>query len=194
MVYRTGKVGVLLIAGILMTLLGIAACAPQAPVPTATKAAAPPATNTAQATAAPTSPAAPTQAAATPKPTAPPAALQVVKVADLGAMGETPFYIALEKGYFKEQGIDAKFERFSTGGDEVPPLATGELHVGGGTAGAGLFNSLARGLAIKAVAMKSRPEIPNDTNWWMVRSDLKDQIKTFADFKGRTVNMVSPAS
>ncbi|MDP2728513.1 MAG: ABC transporter substrate-binding protein, partial [Dehalococcoidia bacterium] len=191
-----GRSGMLGMLAALLVAGSAWACAPQAapPTPSPTKGvtalAAQPTAPVSQPTAAPATP-----TAAPAKPTLAPAAkVETVRIGELGYMADMPFYIALEKGYFQEQGIDAKFERFRSAADMVAPLSTGELQVGGGTAGAGLFNALARGVEIKAIANRSRPQIPVDENWWMVRSDLKDQVKGFTDFKGRTVNMLSPAN
>ncbi|MDP2726598.1 MAG: ABC transporter substrate-binding protein [Dehalococcoidia bacterium] len=191
-----GRPGMLGVLAALLVAISAWACAPQAapPPPSPTKGVTAPAAQ-------PTAPAPqPTAAVATPtaapaKPTLAPAAkVETINVGELGFMADSPFYIAFEKGYFREQGIDVKFQRFRSATDMIAPLATGELQVGGGSISAGLFNALARGVGIKVIANRSRPQIPLDSNWWMVRSDLKDQIKGFADFKGRSVNLTGPGN
>lgn len=112
---------------------------------------------------------------------------QVVRVGDLGITSDAPFYLAIEKGYFKERGIEIKFERFPSAAAAMAPLATGEIHVVGGGINPALFNAFARGLPVKVVAARSR-DIPGNTgNTLMIRADLKEQIRKFADLKGRKV-------
>lgn len=184
----------LLIVGMLVA----GACGPAAPAPTPTVAPSPAAKAPPAPT--PTTAAAPTVApspAAKPSPAGTPTAtaLQTVKVGDLGYTAGLATYIAFEKGYFREQGIDVKFERLRSGPEMVVPLSTGELQVGDNMVlNASLFNAVARGIDVKVIATVSRGMAPADTNWWMIRTDLKDQIKTVADFKGRIVNMLAPAS
>ncbi|MBI2848681.1 MAG: ABC transporter substrate-binding protein [Chloroflexi bacterium] len=123
-----------------------------------------------------------------------PAKIETVKVGDLGYLDDTHFYIGVEKGYFAEQGIKPEFTRFRSAADMIAPLSTGELNVGAGAVTIGLFNALARGLGIKAVASRSYLAEPYDGNWYMVRSDLKDKVKTLADLKGKKFNMLSPGT
>jgi len=43
-----------------------------------------------------------------------PAFAQPVKVGDLGILADAPFYIAIEKGYFKEANVEVTLERFQS--------------------------------------------------------------------------------
>ena len=110
---------------------------------------------------------------------------RVVKVGHIGTMADGPIYIAMEKGYFKERGIELQLERFPTGGAMMAPLTVGQLHIAGGAISVGFFNAGARGFPIKIVANRNRnlPGFSQDTI--VVRADLADQLKTPADFKGR---------
>jgi NitT/TauT family transport system substrate-binding protein len=56
--------------------------------------------------------------------------------------------IAVERGYFQEQGIELKQEEFNSTTEIVPPLTTGQLDAGSTTPNASLFNALARGIRI----------------------------------------------
>src|SRR6266545_5532067 len=55
-----------------------------------------------------------------------------VMMGELGSASDSGLFIALEKGYFAEQGIEVERTRFNTAADMVAPLGTGQLDVGGG--------------------------------------------------------------
>jgi NitT/TauT family transport system substrate-binding protein len=131
--------------------------------------------------------------AATPStsgPTATPAPAKL-KVGELGTTGDAPLYIALEKGYFREQNLDIEFVRFGSALDMIAPLSARQIDVGSGGIGAGLFNAFSQGIPIKLVAETVRTPESWRSNAWFVRSDLKDTIKTPADLKGRTVSLAA---
>jgi NitT/TauT family transport system substrate-binding protein len=71
--------------------------------------------------------------------------------ADLVRVGEGPFitgggfYVALERGYFKKMDLDIQIKKFNDGALAVPSMLSGELDVTFMTAGAGFFNSVAKG-------------------------------------------------
>ncbi|MBI2849182.1 MAG: ABC transporter substrate-binding protein [Chloroflexi bacterium] len=134
-------------------------------------------------------------AAAACAPAAPtPAKVETVKVGDLGYMADLAFYIAKEKGYFAQEGIEPDFARFRSAADMIAPMSTGELQVGGGAITIGLFNAIGRGMGVRAVATRTYPVPPLSGNWYMVRSDMKDKIKTIADLKGKKVNLIAPGT
>ena len=114
-----------------------------------------------------------------------------VKVGELGTTGDSPLYIALEKGYFKEQNIEIEFVRFGSALDMVAPLSVRQLDVGSGGIGAGLFNAFSQGVQIKLVAETVRTPESWKSNAWFVRTDLKDKVKTPADLKGLTVSLAA---
>src|SRR5205823_4363441 len=94
-------------------------------------------------------------------------------------------YIANDRGYFAEQGIDLEMLSFDSGALLPPALSAGQLEAGHGTPGPGLFNALARDISIKAVAAISF----NNTQL-MVRKDVLDQIHTVADLKGKRISFM----
>ena len=160
--------------GLVAAALLVASCAPAATT----------APGTAAPTAATTIAASSPTAAATPQPAK-------VKVGVLGTTGDAPIYIALERGYFKEQGLDVEFVRFGSALDMVAPLASKQLDVGSGGIGAALFNAVSQGIPIKLVAETVRTPVDWTANAWFVRTDLADKVKTAADLKGLTVALAA---
>ena len=118
-----------------------------------------------------------------------------VSVSMLYITADVGVFYGIEKGYYREQGIEIDMQRMTSAADAIALLATDKLDVGSGSATPGLFNALKRGLPIQIVAEKSsvRPIGP-DTNTAgsgsiLVRADLKDQVKTMADLKGKRIGV-----
>ncbi len=113
----------------------------------------------------------------------------LVKVGLLGLISDAGVYVAMEKGYFQEEGVRAEVERFGSGAKMVPALVAGELDVAGGTSAAGLFNAIASGSDFKVVADKGGVRAGHDFNMLVPRKDLLDSgaIRSPADLRGRKV-------
>lgn len=113
-----------------------------------------------------------------------------VKVGLLFINADAGMFVAEDRGYFDEAGLDVEFERFTSGSEVVSLLATNELQVGSGSVNAGLYNSFRQGLPIKIVSSKSIVVEPNFGGAsLMVRQDLWESgdIRTVEDLEGRTV-------
>jgi NitT/TauT family transport system substrate-binding protein len=100
-------------------------------------------------------------------------------------------FIAADKGYFREAGLDVKVERIDSLSKAVAFLATNQVQVGQGGINAGYFESVAEGLPIiMALESGSTPLYHRI----LLRPEFKDKIKTVADLKGRKVGISSPGS
>jgi NitT/TauT family transport system substrate-binding protein len=113
----------------------------------------------------------------------------VVKVGVLDSLAEAPTFIAFEKGYFREEGLDVRFEKFQNTADMVAPLSAGQIDVASGAPTLGLYNGALRGLPYKLVADKGRNSKAHGFNAIVVRKDLIDsgKVRTLADLKGLKV-------
>ncbi|MBI2954055.1 MAG: ABC transporter substrate-binding protein [Chloroflexi bacterium] len=182
---------------LLASILAVAACQQAAPTPTPTpqpklqtqpKAATPaPAAATPAAQPKATAPAAPTKPAALQDPPLSPPVK--VTVGAIGSPSDAGIYIAMEKGFFKEEGLDIELVPFATGAQMTAPLSTSQLDVGGGILSAGLFNAFNRDIPVKIVADKG--SVPKGFGFMglVLRKDLVDSgaFKTDADIKGKTI-------
>jgi NitT/TauT family transport system substrate-binding protein len=123
-----------------------------------------------------------------PAATAPAGPLQVVRVGGVGTASEVTYYWAQERGYLREEGLDLEFEIFSGAQQMIPPLGTGQLDVGSGAPGPGLFNAILRGVNVRIVADRSRAAPGTRNQCLMVRKSLLDSgaVRSFADWRGRT--------
>lgn len=111
----------------------------------------------------------------------------VVSASDAG------FFIAADKGYFKEEGIEIEVQRFDSAARMVAFLGTGQLDLGGGALGAGLFNAIARDIPLKIVADKGNMAPGHGFEALIVRKDLWDKgvIRSVADLRGKSIALSS---
>ena len=102
-------------------------------------------------------------------------------------MSSAAMFIAQEKGYFKEQGLNVIINPFKASGAKmVPFLATGQLFVGGGNINAGMYNAIANDIPIKIVSDKGTVSPGHGYLALVVRKDHVDsgRYKSFKDLKG----------
>ena len=107
-----------------------------------------------------------------------------IVVGDNPSLSGAPLYVALEKGYYREAGLDVQMEMSGTSSDMAVLLATNRLQVIGGALSAGFFNSLSKGLPIGLLMARATSPY---FHYLMIRPDLKATLREPADLKGRTV-------
>ena len=177
-----------MLAPLLGLLTAVVACIPAAQPTTPAK------PTEAPKAAAPTSaPAKPAEAAKeAPKPAeaakpAAPASLTKLRWGQIGGISDAAFFIAVDKGYLAEQGIELEVTRFASAAEMVAPLGAGQLDIGGGAPSTGLYNAVAREVTLKIVADKGNLNPGHGYEALLVRKDLVDSIKSGADLKGKTI-------
>lgn len=123
-------------------------------------------------------------------------AMAPVRVGIVDAGSDLGFLIADHKGYFRDEGIDISLVNFDSGAKMIAPLGAGQLEVGGGSASAGLYNAVARGIEIKIVADKASTPAGYGFQPLLVRKDLVEsgRYKTLADLKGMKIAGSAPGS
>jgi NitT/TauT family transport system substrate-binding protein len=114
---------------------------------------------------------------------------QTIRLGLLGSVTDAGFFIGLERGYFREQGLELEVTPFDSAARMVAPLSAGQLDVGGGSHSAGLFNAVARGIAIKLVADKGSVPPGYGFEALLFRRDLADsgQLRNPGDLRGLRV-------
>jgi ABC-type nitrate/sulfonate/bicarbonate transport system substrate-binding protein len=154
---------------LMLVLLMLVACGPSR-VPAPGAGAAPPAS-------------APQSAAA---PAAPSASGPVtIKVAaNLGA-SDAGIFLAMDRGFFAEQGLEIDLTRGSS--ELLPSLATGELDVLAPAVSAALLNAMARDIPLRIVADKGSDPPGFSYQVITLRKDLYDggQVRGWGDLRGR---------
>jgi NitT/TauT family transport system substrate-binding protein len=118
---------------------------------------------------------------------------ETVKLGDLAAISNAAVYIAIEKGFFKEQGVVTEISNFASAAKQVPALVAGELEVSVGSASAGLFNAVAQQAPFRIVADKGQAREGFGFSLLTVRKDLVDsgQVKTVRDLKGKKIAILA---
>src|ERR1700724_4151052 len=83
-----------------------------------------------------------------------PASAQKITIAVVPSVPGGATYVALDKGYFRDAGLDVDIARIDSLGKAVAFLATNQVQVAQGGINAGFYNSVAQGLPV-ALALES---------------------------------------
>lgn len=131
------------------------------------------------------------EAAKAPEPTKPigSTALDDVKVAYVSIMNFAPLYVAIERGYMKEQNIEVEMQKVASGSDAMAFLAQGTLDAGGVGIQASTFNAFNKGFDLRIVGSAALQPQKDGPTIIIVRKDLKDsgKVKSVADLRGMKV-------
>jgi len=133
------------------------------------------------------------------KPAAPkPAATQQVTKVSVGILKLTstaPIFIGMEKGYFKEQGIELDPQWFDAAHPIAVATASNKVQVGATGITASLFNMVAGGQKLSIVADKGREQKGYSSSALLMRTDLWDAgAKKLEDLKGKRVGITQTGS
>jgi NitT/TauT family transport system substrate-binding protein len=108
-------------------------------------------------------------------------------------ISDAPLFIALDKGFYKEFGIEPQGLPITSGAQMMPSLGTGQLEVGGGAPSASLYNAVASGINVRIVADKGSTPPGYGYAPILVRKALVDsgKVKSFSDFRGLNIAEVA---
>jgi NitT/TauT family transport system substrate-binding protein len=114
-----------------------------------------------------------------------------IKTGAVGALSDAGIYIAAERGYFRDEGLDIELVPFRAGPQIIPSLATDQVQVSGLSVSPSMFNALHVGAGMKIVADKG--QVSRGFGWaaMTIRSDLADTIKDYKDLRGRKIGLPS---
>ncbi len=109
-------------------------------------------------------------------------------------ISDAPFFVAMAKGFFEAEGVKVETENFASSAKMMQPLSLGQLHVSSGGVSAGLFNAIASGADIRAVADKGQGRIGNEFVHLVVRKDLVEgsRFKGPKDLVGLRLSVNAP--
>lgn len=121
----------------------------------------------------------------------PPPVVVKLKAASFGSISDAPFFIAQDKGYFKDEYLDVEFVPSQNAAQGITFLASGQVEVAGLAPTPGLFNAIADGIKVKIVADKGQIDARHSYVALVIRKQLYDAgtIKTVKDLKGKKVGV-----
>ena len=114
-------------------------------------------------------------------------ALEQVTIAYSPSLSFAPLFIAIEKGYLKEQGIELKLELFNSGSEAVAFAANGQIAGIAGGIGASNFNGAYKNMGVKIVAPMAIQPMKGAPAPLLVRSDLANEITSPKQLKGKRI-------
>src|SRR5580765_4313628 len=118
-----------------------------------------------------------------------------LKIGVLKLTSSAPIFIGVEKGYFKEFGVEPELVYFQAAQPIAVALASGDVEVGATGLTAGLYNIVAGGVQIWIVADKGREWPDHNLTALVVRKDLYDNgVRTMRELKGRKIGVTQIGS
>jgi NitT/TauT family transport system substrate-binding protein len=124
---------------------------------------------------------------------------QVVRVAlSLTTYSNLPIFLAADKGYFRDAGLDVQLSGFGGSSTaQIPRLARGDTDMLALALGPAFFNQFSGGFNIKLLAtLEAQRTGWNATSWLVVRQDLWDSkaIRQPKDLRGKIVDGAAEGS
>ena len=118
-----------------------------------------------------------------------------VKLGVLKLTSSAVLFLGVERGYFKEFGIEPELVYFQAAQPIAVALASGDIDVGATGLTAGLYNIVAGGVPIWIVADKGREWPDFNLTALVVRKDLHDNgVRTMKELKGRKIGVTQIGS
>jgi NitT/TauT family transport system substrate-binding protein len=126
----------------------------------------------------------------------PVAAQDKVKVGALKLTSSSPLFLGVEKGFFKEFGVEPELVYFQAAAPIATALAAGQLDVGATGLTAALYNIVLGGEKMWIVADKGREWPGYPLNAVVVQKELADSgaVKTLADLRGKRIGITQLGS
>jgi NitT/TauT family transport system substrate-binding protein len=114
-----------------------------------------------------------------------------VRVGEVRSIGSGATLTTIDRGYFKDQGITVELDAIDSSANAIALLAQSRYQVIEGGLSAGFFNALDKNLPIIAVVDRASSPLGHNL---MIRTDLKGQIRSIRDLKGRVIASNGPGS
>lgn len=116
-------------------------------------------------------------------------ALDKLTLGTVPTVGDGPLICAIERGYFRELGLEVELVPFQGVIQMMPLIVRGDLKMIGGTLSASYFNSVARGMPLRYFVNRARSPVWHGL---IVTKALADKVKSVKDLKGRAVGVSGP--
>jgi len=121
--------------------------------------------------------------------------VQKLKLGVLKLTSSAVLFLGVEKGYFREYGVDPELVYFQAAQPIAVALASGDIDVGATGLTAGLYNIVSGGVRIWIVADKGREWPDYNLSALIVRKDLYDAgTRSLRDLKGKKIGITQIGS
>lgn len=118
-----------------------------------------------------------------------------VSVAMLKLTSSAPLFIGIEKGFFKEEGIEIDTQWFEAAHPIAVATASNKVDVGATGITASLFNMVASGQALTIVADKGREQKGYSSSAILVTTELYGKgVTKISDLKGKRIGITQTGS
>ncbi len=98
--------------------------------------------------------------------------------------GDGPLLCAMERGYFREQGIEIDLTPFKTASDMTPAMVRGDLVMMGGGVSVSFFNSVAQKMPLRYFVNRAQAPVWHSI---VIRKELAARVKSVKDLKGLSI-------
>lgn len=121
--------------------------------------------------------------------------IEKVSVGLLKLTSSAPIFIGIEKGFFKEEGLDLDIEWFEAAQPIAVSTASNKVDIGATGITASLFNMVGSGQLLTIVADKGREHAGYSSSAILVRNDLWEKgIRKIEDLKGKRIGITQTGS
>ncbi len=114
--------------------------------------------------------------------------LVTIRMGYVPVMIYAPLFVAQERGYFADEGLNVELTPLQGGSDSVVQLAAGNFDAAVGGAGAGLFNAAQRGIEFTIVG-PMHSERPPVSSPLVISAQRTDELQSVADLEGKRVSI-----
>jgi len=116
------------------------------------------------------------------------------RAASQNVAGDIAMYVAADRGYFQEEGLDAELVPFANASEMNAALATGQVDVAGVGGTAPMWNAVARGVRLKLTLDKGSFRPGYGFTAVVRRANLYDPSlgERFENLRGRSFAMIPP--
>ena len=122
-------------------------------------------------------------------------AAEKLRVGALRLTSSAPLFIAAEKGYFADEGLDVELKFMKSAQPVAMALASGDIDVGATGLTAGLYNAATNGLKVSIVADKGRVWPGYKLVGLMVSNDAWEKgVRNLSDLKNKRVGITQVGS
>lgn len=118
-----------------------------------------------------------------------------VSIAALKLTSSAPIFIGIEKGFFKDEGIELEVQWFDAAQPIAVATASNKVDIGATGITASLFNMVAGGQQLSLVADKGREQKGYSSSAVVVTTELWEQgARNIADLKGKRIGITQAGS